>query len=105
MAERKTKNNYIFGDVLGNAMSKVPMQVQIEASMMSMTLMMFGMILTVIYFTAYTDFKLWFKIVLIVNGLCGILFMTSYLVTSFQQYKGYMEAKEFQDNNQKGGVA
>lgn len=99
------KHNYIFGDFLGNAMSKVTMQVQIEASMMSMSLMMVGMVLTISYFVMYGNFPTWFKIMLIINGLCGIIFMLSYLVTSFQQYRSYMEAQEFFNQNQKGGEA
>lgn len=100
---QEKKNNYIFGDFLGNVMSKVSMQVQIEASMMSMTLMLFGMILTVIYFVIYGVYPTWFKVMLIINGLCGLIFMSSYLITSFQQYKAYIEAKEFSDH-MKGGV-
>lgn len=95
-------SNYIFGDVLGNLMSKVDLKTQYEASMMSMTLMMAGLIVTAVYVWIYIDFPLWYKIVLEINFICGFVFMWSFLVTTLQQYKNYIGAREFQQN-MKGG--
>ena len=93
----KIKHNYIFPDILSKAMSKLPLSVQYEASMMSMSLMVVGLITTTIYLTFYTTFVLWYKIFLIINCLAGIIFMLSFLITTFQQYQNYMEVKEFQE--------
>lgn len=104
------KPSYIFGDVLGNALSKVDLRTQFEASMLSVTMMMVGLVLTIIYIVFYIDFQVWFKIVFVVNGLFGILFMLSNLVTTFQSYRSYMEAKKMQEelslfNQIKGGTS
>lgn len=95
-------NNYIFGDVLGNFMKKIDLRTQYEASMMSMSLMLVGLFITVTYFSIYFDFPMWYKVVLIINGLAGVAFMISYLVTTFQQYSNYMETYTFQQE-MKGG--
>ena len=96
------KPSYIFPDFLGDFMSKIDTRVQLEASMMSMTLMMCGLVISGIYVTLYIDFPLWYKIVLVINILAGLLFMSSFLVTSFQQYRNYMEVQSFQ-KTMKGG--
>lgn len=100
-SEEKKKPSYIFPNFLGSFMSKVDMRTQLEASMLSMTLMMFGLIITVIYIFIYTDFQLWYKIFLILNGLAGVTFMSSFVITTFQQYRSYMEITEYQ-KEQKG---
>lgn len=87
---------YIFPDFFAKWMSKVDQRTQFEASMMSMTLIMAGMVVSVIYFTIYMKFALWFKIVFIINGLAGIVFMTSYLITQYQQYSSFIQAAELQ---------
>jgi hypothetical protein len=109
--KEKSKNNYIFGDLLGKAMSKIDLRTQLEASMMSMSLMAFGLIITMTYLITYMDFPTWYKITLAINGLAGIVFMWSFLITTFQQYKSYMEVIEFQkqekqslENDLKGGM-
>jgi len=94
----KNKSNYIFPKFIADVMGKVDQRVQYEASMLSMFFMMIGLLLSVIYGSIYTDFKLWFKITLWVNAFFGLLFMTSYLITTFQQYKSYMEFKALQEN-------
>lgn len=94
--EQSTVEKYIFPDFLAKAMAKVDLRTQYEASMMSITLIMVGMVLSVIYAIIYFDFALWFKIVLIVNGLCGIVFMSSSLITTFQQYQNYIDTLKLQ---------
>lgn len=88
--------NYLFPDFLAKAMSKVDMRTQYESSMMSMSFMCLGMIVTIVYLVIYFDFAWWYKIFLVVNGLAGMVFMWSYLVTTYQQYLTYLNAMEFQ---------
>ena len=97
MVEKKKKFNYIFGNILGNALSKVDMRTQFEASMMSMTLILIGLVVTIIYLFIYAEFVLWYKIFLMINCLAGLVFIWSFLVTTFQQFQNYMEIKSFQD--------
>lgn len=80
-------------------MSKVDIRVQYEAGMMSMSLMMIGLILSIIYAIFYFDFPIWYDIVLIINGLAGFVFISSYLITTFQAYNSYMEIQEFQKDD------
>lgn len=104
MTEKK-KPNYFFPNFLGEIMSKLDMRVQLESSMMSMTLILLGMLTSVIYFVIYYSFPLWYKIVLVINGLAGIVFISSFIVTTFQSYQSYLAAVEFQEElkDVKGG--
>jgi len=104
MVKKKTKekHKYIFPDFIAKVMSKVDLRTQYEASMMSMSLMSIGLIVTITYLFIYVNFALWYKIVLVINGLAGILFMWSYITTTYQQYKAYMETIDFQ-REMKGG--
>ena len=102
----KTKSNnpkYIFPDFLAKAMSKVDLRTQYEASMLSMSLMSIGLIVSVFYFIFYVQLVLWYKTFLIINLLAGMVFMWSYLVTTYQQYRTYMIAFNFQKES-KGGI-
>jgi len=98
MVEKKP--TYIFGNVLGNLMSKLDLRVQLEASMMSMTLILIGLVLSTFYMTFYVQFPLWYKITLIVNLLAAFVFLTSNLITTYQQYQNYMQVIEFNKNIQ-----
>jgi len=97
MVEEKKKNNYIFPNFLAKAMGKLDLRVQLEASMMSMTLILIGLALSTFYMTVYVTFPLWYKITLVVNLLAAFVFLSSNLVTTYQQYQSYMEIKQFQD--------
>lgn len=96
--DEKPKNNYIFPDFLGKWMSKVDLKTQYEATMLSMSFMMLGLIVSAVYLLLYIDsFQMWYKIFLVINMVAGLIFMSSNLVTTFQQYKSYAEALEFQE--------
>ena len=96
------KHSYIFPDVLARVMAKVDMRTQYEASMLSMSLMAIGLVITIGYLVLVLDFPTWYNVVLIINGIAGIMFMVSYLTTTYQQYLTYMQALDFQ-NKMKGG--
>ena len=100
--KKKEKHKYIFPNFLAKAMSKVDIRTQYEASMLSMSLMSVGLIVTITYLVLYFNLQVWYKVILVINGLAGIVFMTSYLTTTYQQYKTYMIALTFQ-KEQKGG--
>lgn len=110
MAE--VKHKYIFPDILASAMSRIDMRTQLEASMLSMSLMGVGLVVTVIYMIFYFNFAVWYKIYLVFNGIAGLVFMFSFLVTTYQQYLSYMDVIDFQKQqsqsdltvNVKGGI-
>lgn len=101
----KQQHKYIFPNPLAQAMSKVDLRTQYEASMMSMSLMSIGLILTTIYAWVYLDLKLWFKIVMLINSAAGLVFLWSFVITTFQQYKNYMGILDFQKDDVKGGTS
>lgn len=92
--DRTISKNYLFGDTLGNLMAMVPIEVQMQASLMSMTFTMIGLVIFTVYLIAFTDFSLFFKIMTGVNAFFGLIFMWSYLITIFQQYRSYKETQE-----------
>uniref|UniRef100_A0A6M3JHI6 Uncharacterized protein n=1 Tax=viral metagenome TaxID=1070528 RepID=A0A6M3JHI6_9ZZZZ len=86
----KEKHAYVFPDLMAKFMSKVSMQTQMESSMMSMFLIMIGMVLMVIYLLLFLEGSLFYKGLVVFNLLCGFLFISSFLVTTYQQYISYM---------------
>jgi len=103
MKDEKKKANYCFPNFLAQAMSKVDMRTQLEASLMSMTLILIGMVISIFYFIFYVSFVLWYKIVLIINLLAGLIFISSFIITTFQQYQSYLSAIGFQEELKKNG--
>lgn len=93
----KKLHTYFFPDILGKAMMGVPLNVQLEANLVSMSLMSVGLIITIIYLCVYFNLALWYKIFLIINGIAGLMFFISSIVTTFQQYNNYMEILEYQN--------
>ncbi len=97
MAEDKKTHSYIFPNPLAKFMAKIDLRVQLEASMMSMSLMMIGLIISGFYISFYINFPLWYKIVLVINFVAGVVFMWSFIVTTFQQYLSYMNVVDYQN--------
>jgi len=94
---KKEKHNYVFPDFMGRAMSKLDLQVQLEASMLSTVLILCGLVLTTFYICFYVHtFPLWYKITVVINCIAGIGFLGSSLVTTFQAYQSYLNAVDFQ---------
>jgi len=103
MAE-KLKNKYIFPDILAKVMSRVDLRTQLEATLMSTTLIVCGLMTTVVYMIFYINLPIWYKIVLGINGIAGFFFMASHLITTFQQYRNVMEVLEFQKEMKGGSI-
>lgn len=91
------KTNYIFPKSIADKMSKVDVRLQLEAQMMSMVFILFGLLASAVYTIGFTDFSIWIKIIMGVNVVAGIFYMVSGLVTLYQQYRTFMEAKSFQE--------
>jgi len=94
--EEDKKENYIFGNVVGNAMAKTSMRFQYEASMMSIVMLCLGMLVTAVYMIGWSDFSLFFKIMVGINAFFGVVFMWSFLITTFQQYQNYLAVEAAQ---------
>ena len=89
--KEKEKLKFIFPDIMSKFMKKVDMRVQMESSMMSISLIMIGMITMVIYLSIYGQMGWFYKGLIIFNLLCGFVFISSFLVTTYHQYLSYME--------------
>ena len=87
---KKTKGNYCFPNFLGKAMSKVGQRVQFESSLLSMTFILIGILIMSTVAIFGTDLSLFVKIMTGVNCGAAFLFLSSHLVTTFQQYQAYL---------------
>lgn len=90
----KEKHTYCFPNIMAKAMKKIDDRTQMEASLLSMSLLLIGLIMVCVYIVAWGDFSWWFKGMTIFNTLCGFIFLSSYLVTVYQQYVSYMTSME-----------
>lgn len=87
---KKTKGNYCFPNFLGKAMASVGQRIQFEASLLSMSLILIGLMTMTIVTIFGTDFSLLIKILAGVNGVAAFIFLSSHLITTFQQYQSYL---------------
>jgi hypothetical protein len=87
---KKTKGNYCFPNFLGKVMAKVGQRVQFESSLLSISLILLGLMIMTIVTIFGTDLSLFIKIMAGVNGIAAFLFLSSHLITTFQQYQAYL---------------
>ncbi len=87
---RKTKGNYCFPNFLGKAMAKVSQRVQFESSLLSIAFILLGLLLMATVTIFGTDFSMFIKIMTGANSFAAFIFLSSNLVTTFQQYQAYL---------------
>ena len=110
MTKEKEKLKFVFPNIMAKFMKKVDMRTQMEASMMSMSMIMVGMMIMVTYLLIYGAMGLFYKSLIIFNLLCAFIFISSFLVTTYQQYTSFMEMagidpdKERQEVLKKGNI-
>ena len=100
----KEKHRYVFPNFLAKAMSKVSMRAQMESSMLSQFLLLIGLSIMVIYIIFSRDVGGFYKFMVIFNLLCGFLLISSYLVTTYQQYVSYAGAIGYDPAAEKAAV-
>lgn len=88
---RKTKGNYCFPNILAEGMKNVSQRTQYEASLLSMIFIMIGLIIVCGYSIFFTSYSLFMKIMIGINTLAGFVFLSSFLITTFQQYTSFLE--------------
>ena len=91
MEEGKSKGNYIFPNFLAQGMSKVSQRTQFESELMSLVMILLGIIATAVYILFYTNMSLFLKIMTGFNALAAFILLTSRMITSYQQYRNFME--------------
>jgi len=67
-----------------------------------MFFILIGMIAFTVYLIFLTDFGIMFKVLTAFNTVFGVIFMLSYLVTTYQQYISYMETQTVMEDIIKG---
>jgi hypothetical protein len=77
---------------MANMMSKVSQRVQYESSMMSVLVILLGLIAMGIYTIFFTQMTTFMKVMVGINCGAGFMFLSSQLVTTYQQYLSYLEA-------------
>ncbi len=100
----KEKYSYAFPDVLAKAMSKVDFRAQVEASMLSQFLLIIGLTFMVLFMIFTKSTTGLYKFIVIFNLICGWVLISSYLVTTYQQYVSYMSAMGFDPTAEKAAV-
>ena len=102
LAAPKEKHRYIFPNILSKMMKNVSMDVQLESSMMASAFILIGMILMSIYMLVYTPQTVAFKVLLLINLGGAFIFLSSSLVTTYQQYVSYKDVMDFQKSMDMG---
>ncbi len=100
----KEKLKFVFPNIMAKFMKKVDMRTQMEASMMSTILIMTGMTIMVIYLIIYGQMGLGYKSLIIFNLLCGFVFISSFLVTTYHQYLSFMEISGIDPDKEREAV-
>lgn len=91
MAKEKEKLKFIFPNIMAKMMKKIDMRTQMESSLISMFLILFGMVLMVTYLVFFGTMGIIYKCLLVFNLFCAFIFISSFLVTTYQQYIEYMK--------------
>jgi len=98
---KKEKGNYCFPSPIAKAMLKVNQRVQYEASLLSMSFILLSMLVAAIYAIFFTDLSLFVKIMTGVNAVAAFFFLSSFIITTFQQYQSYLAVQGIiEDPNQ-----
>lgn len=97
-SEDKKPYKYCFPDPLAKFMSMVDDRTQMEASMLSVSLLMLGLIIFTVYLVGFTNWGWFSKGMTLFNSLCGLILMFSSLITTFQQYQQLRETQDIVGN-------
>ena len=88
---KQSDDSYVFPDIMSSMMKKVDMRTQYEASLLSISFILIGLIFMAIYTVTFTEISGWAKFMISFNMFWGFIFLLSFLVTTYQQYVSYLE--------------
>lgn len=86
------EDSFIFTEGLANKMKNVSLGIQYESSVVAITLLILGIIAFDVYVVFISGFSTVMKVFMVFNSLCGVILMSSMLVTNFQQLMAYRES-------------
>ena len=87
----KEKLSFVFPNLVAKMMKKVDMRTQLESSLLSVSLIMIGMTMMAIYLILFGTMGWVYKGLILLNLGAAFIFISSMLVTTYQQYVSYME--------------
>ena len=88
--KRKEKGNYVFPSIMAKMMKGISQRTQYEATMMAIIFILIGLTIMCVLTVFFTEVSWFFKIMAVVNGAAAFVFLSSHLVTQFQQYQNYL---------------
>jgi len=101
----KEKYKFIFPNAMAKMMAKVNMRTQMESSLLSQGLLLIGLTIMAVLMLWTSSTRSVFSTIMIVFNLCAAwLLMSSYLVTTYQQYANYMDAAGYDPQAEKAKV-
>ena len=92
---KKTKGNYFFPNFLASAMGKVSQRIQYEASLMSIAIILLSLLFIGVFTIFFTDSSMVLKVITSINLVAIFIFLSSNLITTYQQYHNYLEVMGF----------
>jgi hypothetical protein len=90
------KFDYVFPKKIADFMAGISQRTQYEATLLSLTFILFG----IIFFAGYvlfTESGWLFKLFWVINAICGLVFLGSLLITTYQQYRTFKEVMGLYD--------
>lgn len=87
---KKEPLSFVFPNIMAKVMKKIDMRSQLEASLLSMTMIIIGMFLMAVYLLFFGNLTIVYKCLILFNLFCAFIFISSFLVTTYQQYLSYM---------------
>ena len=100
----KEKYSFIFPNFLAKIMKDVPMRTQLESSLISMSLIMTALTLMVLYLLFFGEGSWVYRILILVNLFAGFLFISSFIMTTYQQYISHMEMMGYDPQKERADV-
>ena len=100
----KEKYRYCFPNFLAKAMANVDMKTQMQSSMLSQFLLLIGLTVMVCFMVFSKQMTGFYKFMVIFNLLAGWLLITSYLITTYQQYVSYAGAIGYNPQAEKAAI-
>ena len=102
--EKTTKGNYCFPSIIGTAMRKVSQRIQYESTLLSIAIILISLMFIGIYTIFFSEVTLMMKIMAGINSIAAFIFLSSHLVTSFQQYQSYLQVMGLLEENNEQSI-
>lgn len=90
-------NNFIFGRRLAERMARVKQRTQYESALLGFTFVLISLFVSMGYHAFFSDSNIFWRIFYGLNSFFGVLIVSSFLITQFQQYRTYLETERIKE--------